>query len=362
MKKSLALIIAGGTVAGMIIGFLVGIAVKESAVPDDSVAGTITKVKKYRNTKVAEAEIRLQNNLVSDTASLGMLRRYFTFHYLDAIKLAGDIEKAVAEANSAEAFKASEENQIDGMNNFGLYLNSTRLYYLAALAAIRDPENTDAEMIRNSLNLANNIIAQKNYRTRTVLNFIDKTEAFMASVKPGEFPGLREAHDILALDLVNASVRTGDKMLQKLLGNKALLTDYRKLAWYDQGKTVKQVRQDAEKLGALDDVEKYQFIDAEKLGYAIVRDDDTKGIYFGAAEKMAVAFLDAERVGTIIADAEKLCGRFYDANELDIFIDAEKLGFFDAYRLGELLDAEKLGFIDAERLATLLDAEKLGVE
>ncbi|MFH0762182.1 MAG: hypothetical protein V2A67_11830 [Bacteroidota bacterium] len=354
MKNNTVVIVAG-IATGLVLGFLAGILLRGPRPDDQALTGTITKVDKYRNIKTSEAEIRLQKDLVSDSAGLQMLTRYITFHYLDAVKLSGDIVEAVEAANALEPFNASARSQIDALERFGLFLSSTRLYYVAALAAIRDPENTDAGMIRHSLNQVNNIISQKNYRTRVVLSFLEKTEAFTGSGSPDVHLRLRQAHDRLALDLVNTSVITGDKFLQKALDNKVLLADYRKLAWYDQRKIMKQVRQDVEKLGNMNDPEKFQFLDAEKLGYIVIGDAEKKSIRYGDAEKMAFAFLDEERVGFVPPDAEKLGGLIFDATKLDIFIDAAKMGIIvDAGKYGSILDAELANYyLDEDRLGII---------
>ena len=380
--------IAAGVVAGLIIGFLVGIAVDYPKVEDEELAGTITKVDKYRNIKVSETDIRLQNDLVSDTASLRVLRNYITYHYLDAIQIAGNISKAVTEANGAEAFKAFGTRQIKELNSYGAYLASTRGYFLAALAAVRDAKNTDPALIRNSLNQINNVIAQKNYRSRVVVDFINQAESFLASNKSGDYEGLRQAHDILAVDMVNASLITGDKVMQKFLGKKPLLTDYRKLRWYDHDATMKQVQHDIEQMGAWSESEKLRIVDAEKLG---VLDAEKMGVVIADAEKLGA--LDAEKMG-MAADAEKMGYYYLDAQQLglignieqlaifdseklgpfiitdadkmgEIFFDSELIGFLvaDAEKMGEIMNAEKMGtiIVDAEKMGIILDAEKMGI-
>jgi len=370
MKKSSILMIVAGVVAGLIIGFLVGITVDYPKVEDEELAGTITKVDKYRNIKVSEADIRLQNDLVSDTAGLRVLRNYITYHYLDAIQVAGNISKAVTEANGAEAFKAFGTRQIKELNSYGTYLASTRGYFLAALAAVQDPKNTDPALIRNSLNQVNNVIAQKNYRCRVVVDFINQAESFLASNQSGDYEGLRQAHDILAVNMANASLITGDKVMQKFLGKKTLLTDYRKLRWYDHAATMKQVQHDVEQMGAWSESEKLRIVDAEKLG---AMDAEKMGMA-ADAEKMGDYYLDAQQLGLIgnieqlaIFDTEKL-GPFIitDADKLgEVYFDAELIGFLvaDAEKMGTYLDAEKMGtiIVDAEKMGTILDAEKMGI-
>lgn len=348
MKKSNIFIIVAGILLGLAIGFLIGTLVNFPKADQEEATGTIRKIDNYRNAKATEADIRLQNTLVSDTLTLKILQNYITFHYLDAIKIAGDIDLAVAEANAIEAFKTSGKSQIDGLTKYGLYLSSSRLYFLTALAACEDPKNTDPVLVRNALNQVNNIIAQKNYRNRSVLEFIGQVETFMGSHGSGDYSGLKKAHDLLAVDMVHASLVTGDKVMQKFLGKQALMSDYKKLNWYDQNQTMKQVRQDVEKLGTIADAEKLSAMDAEKIGI-VVHDAAKLGVL--DAEKLNGCLLDVEKMG-IYLFVEKLGMMIVDSEKMGFF-DTEKMGAFDSEKLYTILDAQKLGFI--------VDAEHLGV-
>lgn len=377
MKKSNTLIIVAGILVGLAVGFLIGTLVDYPKTDEEKISGTIRKVSNYRNAKATEADIRLQSTLVSDTVTLRMLQNYITFHYLDAIKMAGDIDMATAEANAVEDFKQSGKSQINNLTSYGLYLTSSRLYFLTALAACKDPQNTDPAVVRNTLNQVNNIISQKNYRNRSVLAFIGQVEAFMDSHPSGDFAGLKKAHDLLALNMVHASLVTGDKVMQKVLGKQALMTDFKKLSWYSQEQTMQKVRQDveklgtildAEKLGTIRDAEKLSAMDAEKIGIEIPGDAEKIGIVI-PQDAVKLGVLDTEKLNGCIVDAEKMGYVLFDSGKLgEIVIDSEKMGTLDVEKMGALdseqfgvYDAEKMGiYIDVQRLGILLDAEHLG--
>ncbi len=336
-------------VLGLAVGFLLGTLVDYPKANQDNMSGTIRKIDNYRNAKATEADIRLQNTLVSDTLTLIILQNYITYHYLDAIKMSGDIDVAVAEANAVEAFKTSGKSQIDALAKYGLYLSASRLYFLTAMAVSKDPKNTEPALVRNALNQVNNIIAQKNYRNRSVLEFIGQVESFLGSSASGDYSGLKKAHDLLAVNMVHASVVTGDKVMQKFLGKQALISGDKKLNWYDPTQTMKQVKQDIEKLGSIADAEKLSALDAEKLNIA-----DAEKLSLG------VIVLDAAKLGAL--DAEKLNGCVLDVEKLGYFLFVEQLGkdLLDGEKLG-FLDAEKLSAWDAEKLNTILDAQRLGI-
>lgn len=367
MKKNTLLLVAG-TATGLIIGFLVGLFVDFPKPDQSELSGTIRKVDNYRNAKASEADIQLQNALVSDSVALKMMQNYVTFHYVDAVKMCGDIDQAIAAAKSVEAFKTSAKAEIEALSGYGLYLSSARLYFITAMAVCKDPGNADPALIRNSLNQVTNIIAQKNYRNRSVLNFISQVETFVNAGESGDYPGLMQAHDLLALNLANSSAITGDKIMQKFLGKKALMTDYKKLAWYQPAQTLQKIQQDMEKLSAAD-AEKLGTLDAEKMGFL---DSEKMSFVVQDAEKMGVAVFDAERLGTIldaekvgiIADFEKM-GFVGDAEKMSgAFMDTEKMGgaFMDAENMGFLFDAQKMGdFMDAQNLGSVRDMEIMGI-
>lgn len=368
MKKN-TLVIVAGTVAGLIIGFVIGLFVDFPQVDRDEVTGTIRKVENYRNAKATEADIKLQSALVSDTLALKMMQNYVTFHYMDAVKMCGDIDKALAEANAVEAFKTSGKAQIEALANYGRYLSVSRLYFITAMAVCKDPVNADPALIRNSLNQVNNSIAQKNYRNRAVLDFIGQVETFVNVGESGDYPGLMQAHDLMALNLANSAVITGDKIMQKFLGKKVLMTDSKKLSWYDPEQTSKMIHQDAEKLGSLRDAEKLQIVDSEKMGTL-----DAEKLNFVAldAEKLNEIVLDAEKMGVFVYDAERL-GTVLDSEKMGIIRDFEKMGFvgdfekmggaqMDAENMGAMYDAEKMNiFMDAQNLGSVRDGEIMGI-
>ena len=361
MKKRFTPWLILGILAGLIIGYVAGLFINFPSVDESLVSGTINKVDKYRNIKATEADIQLKNDLVADTATLRILKNYITFHYLDAVKLDTDIEKALAAGGVAEGFDVEASDEIEGLEKYGQYLGSSRLCFLAALGVIDDPEKTDPTVIRNSLNQVNNIIAQKNYRNRAILSFIDRCESFLASQPAGEFTELRKAHDILSLDLASTASIAGDKVMQKVLNRKQLMSEYRELAWYEKNHVLQVVAADIEIIGTILDADKMQAFDSEKLQ---ALDAEKINIY---ADAQVLGFLDAESFGIvldmeklgyfIITDVEKMAAIAYDMDKLGVLIkSAEKMG--DYY-----LDTEHMGVIDldAEKMGTILDSEKLGI-
>jgi hypothetical protein len=366
MKKSRTLLFVAGIVVALIIGFVVGISVDYPKVDTEEVTGTVRKVDNYRNTKASEADIKLQNDLVSDTATLKILQNYLTFQYVDAVKMAGDIDFAVKEAAAVGAFYNGNKAQVEGLNNYGKFLSSARPDFLLALSAFKDPANTDPALLRNLLNQSNNLIAQKNFRNRSVLDFVDQIDAFLKSDKKADYTGLKRAHDLLTLNEINSSLLINDKVLLKYFNKKALQSDYKSLKWIDHQSMKDAMQQDVENLKSCFDAEKLQIADAEKLGVmdaeklGTIRDAEKLGAL--DAEKLGLVG-DAQKLGIVIEDAEKMGVFLYDAEKLGQLLDSSKLGagVLDTEKMGLIHDSEKLGTVlDSEKLGTFLDSEKLG--
>lgn len=317
MKTKGNLFIVVGIVFALIIGFLIGISVDYPKIDNSSVSGTIRKINNYRKAQSSISEIKIQNELASDTTKLKSVQNLLNFYYITAVKMAGDVKFAVDEANAVDAFRTSNQSQITNMTNYEHFLSSARTDLLLAISVCRNPEKTDPLLLKEMLNQANNVIAQINYRNQTVLNFIDVLSSYVEANKTGKFQELMRVHDLLMLNEINSALMTRNKILLNFFDKKALLTDGKNLNWVDQKNMNKLMQQDMEKLSALD-VEKLGITDMEKLGAAVE---------------------DAEELGRIIVfDAEKL-GRLMDTEKLgiEIVFDAEKLGMYN--------DTEILGLI-----------------
>jgi hypothetical protein len=384
MSKSRSLLIGIGIIAALVIGFLIGLSVDSPRLSKRSVSGTIGKVNNYRNSQISEADIRLKNELASDTAKLKMLQGYFNFYYVGALKMTADVELAVKEATSVEAFQISNKSLTSSLENYGKFLLSARTDLLIALAACKSLRETDPILLRNTLNQGRNVVAQINYRDRVVLDFVDALSTFIKSNKPGQFQGLEKAHDLLVANEVFNALITKNKVVLKFLDKTSLFSKSQEnLNIWDQQKLSSMIQQDmeklhglkfndAERLGQYNDADKLKANDAEKLGREHQKD----------AEKLGLS-KDATKLGQIASDAEKL-GIVYMADNEKLRCDAEKLGITDMEKLGGnggnggnwggdteklgralINDAEKLGFNDMEMLGHgvmrwLNDNESLG--
>lgn len=208
-------------------------------------------------------------------------------------------------------------------------------------------------MLKEILNQANNMIAQMNFKNRTVLEFIDSLASYINNNQAEKTEGLKKAHDQLTLNEIKTAFMTNDKLIVKLFDKKQLFTDVEKLNYYfDQQSLNNQIKQDIEKIGSWD-AEKLGVTDSEKLGnidkesFGAINDSELLQVLAWDAEKLGGNFTDAEKLGTSFTDTEKLGGGFTDAEKLGIIMDSEKLG--------KKMDSEKMGIYDSEVLGGLFN-------
>lgn len=320
MKTKSKLFIVLGVFFALVVGFLIGLSVDYPKVGDNDVAGTITKIKNYRNSQLMKSDIQIQNELTSDTVRLKAVQKLLDFYYLSAVKMANDVQLSLKVTNSTESFKKNHQEQISKLENYEKFLASARIDLLLAISACNKPDKSDSQVLKELLNQANNVIAQMNYKNRIVLEFIDNLVAFVEKNNKEVTQELRNAHDLLLLNELNTALLTADKVLLKSMDKKVLLTDVKNMVLMDTESMLGLIALDAEKLGN-------EFnLDSEKLGTLAFDQEKMGFIVCLDADKLGMAF-DAEKLNMQALDAEKLNGAFYDAEKLGV-CDAEVLSLF----------------------------------
>lgn len=369
MKRRTSLTVTAAGIFGIIVGFLIGISVEYPLVDNDSISGTIGKVKKYSNAKATEADLMIQNELASDTLLLNSMKNYLNFYYANALDLGEKIEMAVKESKSNADFSTKYSRNIEAIQRYGQFLNSTRTDLLMTLALCNDPQKTNAVMLKNFTVQVNNIITRTNYYRSSVIDMINILENYIIDNPKESLKGLEKAHDLLAYNQSITAAVTNDKVLLKYLDKKRFFVSDTESGEVDaiQSKIETDKLQlksfwDSEKLGVgFYDFEKLGFLDIEKMGRIIAFDSEKLNSFRSDNNNLGLFASDTEKLGRIIAfDSEKL--GFWST------ISSAELGgrplLFDSEKLGGFFDSEKLGagFTDAEKLGTgFTDAEKLGI-
>jgi len=332
MKISGTLKMTGAIILSLIIGFLIGLTVNYPKVDNQDLSGAIAKVKNFRNVKASAKDIKLKDDLVSDTVRLKSLQKYMNYQYLKAVSLTSYIEQTIAESNKVNAFRTTNQDVLNRLFNYGAFLTRVRQDLMLVYVSLSNPKDVDPVLLREMLEEASNTVAQMKFHNETVLDVINSLESFLNKNPKAAFPGLEQSHDVLMLSLLNNSVMTGDKLLQKWLSDKQLLTDVEKLGLMDV---------EALQLARINDAEKLNWIeiaDAQKLG--MVNDQESlkmicDQLVLNAQEKLGIIFIhDQEKLG-ILKDHENLGIVMGDAEKMEAnFPDAEKLGLTDSEFLG----------------------------
>ncbi len=347
MKSKSKLFYAMAFIATFVVGFLIGLFIEYPNVNEQEISGTIGKVSNYRNAKATEADIELQNDLMTDQKMQQSLSGYMTFYYTKSIEFGKTIAFAVEQAKADEAFAAQHSAQLAVVEKFAEFLGTSRKDLLMAMLVCQSVDEATPEMLRNAIAQANNIIAQMNHRNSTVITFIESLDVYILKTGRAANENLNRAHDLLVFNQIGASAVVKDKVLLAYFDKKQLFAKNTNTTPTDvKGSMIK----DLETLNSIywTDMEKLGFWDNEKLGAAC--DKETLGVRLMDNEKLGYLVNDMEVLGGIVAlDAERLGAGFTDAEKLSgrpLFFDTEKLG-------GAFMDSEKLGLWDNEKLGRI---------
>lgn len=333
------------TVFALAVGFVVGLFF-ESPVPDSSnLSGSVGKVDRYRNVKVTENDIKLRNELVSDTLRREQFEKYLMFYYYQALKTQNDLNLVLEKTSAVDDFDYINQSYEPALENFNVYLETAQADILRALNAVAMLDSEEEIPIIAFLNDAQTAIMRLRNHQDVWISFMDAIVDFIETHPGNDLPQLEDAYDLLSLNLAQAAVVTKDKPVLKYLGKAEMMNDrqgmeaLRRDLQFDAFFNDKFIL-DMEKL-AIFDRENLGVFDQEKLQGLVLNDMENLGLLFDGIT-LAI-FLDMENLG--VCDMEKLnVVTLNDAEDLGIRLDMEKLGvFLDMEQMGIILDMEKLG-------------------
>jgi len=309
MKTKTRIFIALGLISAMVIGFLIGINVNYPSVNSNYTTGTIGKINNYRNIKLSDADLKIHNNLISDTARVRQIKNYYNFYYLNALQMSVIIDGAIKEANSAIKFKEKNQIIIDELARYETFLSSARTDLLLALSALNSSKDLDPSLFMILTSQANNVVVQINYKNKYIVRFIDDVDAYVKENPSTDCGGLKKYHDILATKEAFNAAMTGDKVLLKYFDKKPLF-------------------------GKKEDM---QLNFQNQLDILMQNDVKILNLNAGQDKKALLVICSTDRLNTTLLDVKSL----------NYFYDSEVLGSYDVERLGMLpiSDAERLGYI-----------------
>ena len=353
MKKSKSFQTGFLVFVALVVGFIVGVFVEFPPSDKKDVVGAVGKVDRYRNVQVTEDDILLRNELVEDSLKKSQLESYLNYYYYQSMRTSSDVKRVLKLIGGLEEFKNENLSLVEDLERYRKYLEIARTDLLSAFTMIKSLDDNESVPVITYVNRAQNAIARIRSNEDLLLDFMFALKNFMMT-NPGVAEAeLEDAYDVLNLNLLQSSIVTQNKPMLTFLVEKDLLNDKKGLkdllsdAFFDEFVQV-QVVLDMEKVGDV-------FGDKEKIGGFVL----TGGPALAGTIKLDMETLnmyyDAEMMGAVL-DAEKLGGD-------EIFLDKENLGtiIFDAEELGVIADVDKLGVFDAEKLGTIRNMEILGV-
>jgi len=311
----------------LIIGFFVGMLLDFPKTDTDELAGTIGKASKYHNVKVTEEDIQLRNDLLEDTALRSQYERYLTYYYYQAMKTSSDLETVLKNTADIEAFK----DYLPVLNNISDYLKNARVDLYGALRAIKIMDSVQDLPLHVFLNDANNAIARMSNQTNALMYYLDAIGSFLEKNPNLATAELRDAHDILAINLVTSAAIANDKPTLRYLDKKKMTNDKER---------VKELIAD---------------------------------VPFNSEVSLRLVYLDAQRLGLTYTDKQNLGTGFTDQAALrntlgidfEIIVDQIVAGssfLFDSSRIGNVESLRVIYLVDQSPLQGIIyfDSQRLG--
>lgn len=321
MKTKSNIFVASAILLALVAGFLIGISVNYPKIDSDELSGTVGKVNNYRNAKASEEDIRLRDQIVTDTLMASNIMKYMQLQYVKAVQLSAVLNQAAAEIEKEKNFKAKNPELLSSVEKFRTFLETSKPNFLLTVVACSNAKGINPVLLRHSVTRAKETIAQMNYGNNAVLNLISGLEQYITKEKSAD-KQIKLAHDLLVRNQVGNALVFQDKVLMKYFDKKLMFGSVMPAA------------------GGIN-IEESITKDMESL----------KGIEIEDSERLGAGFTDQEKLG------------FDSFEKLNIiYLDASSLGMMDIEHLG-IYDVEKLGLIafDSETLGLVNDMESLGM-
>ena len=360
MKKSKIKFLFLGLVIGLVVGLAAGLALMNPGMTGMSVwdaAGTIGRVDQYRNVRVTEADIELRNELLADENMREAYRNYLAFEYAANIKMGDDLRFAIAAGREHPGFSTENASTLDRMEEYAIFLDNARLRILEAIGTISDLSDRDRVAIRTVLNSAGSAIAQTQFRSGVVFDFMSDVESFFKTHPKTEFPKLTLAHDQLFANMLMHNIVNDNRPVLEHLLAKEVMDEDGEFAQMDSETFRARVINDVENLRAINDAENLRdmaFLNEALLNFVIMDIEALRSSFrIQDAEHLSnMLILDASQLNLVtILDAETLRG----IGALDSERLSDALSFLDAVNLDDMsaFDFEQLRSLDAQMLLNL---------
>jgi len=321
MKTKSNIFVASAILLALVAGFLIGISVNYPKIDSDKLSGTVGKVNNYRNAKASEEDIRLRDQIVTDTLMASNIMKYMQLQYVKAVQLSAVLNQAAAEIEKEKNFKAKNPELLSSVEKFRTFLETSKPNFLLTVVACSNAKGINPVLLRHSVTRAKETIAQMNYGNNAVLNLISGLEQYITKEKSAD-KQIKLAHDLLVRNQVGNALVFQDKVLMKYFDKKVMF-----------GSVMPATN-------------------AVNIEESVIKDmESLKGIEIEDSERLGAGFTDQEKLG--FDSFEKLSSMMNDISSLGM-MDIEHLGIYDVEKLGLIaFDSETLGLVN--------DMESLGI-
>jgi hypothetical protein len=322
--------------AALVVGFIIGFATKSQPPSGEDLAGTIGKVDRFRNVKITEDDILLRNELADDTVKRDQYEKYLLYYYYQSLKTTSDVELVLSKTITVEEFDKSYHPYYDALSNFKVYLGTARTDILFALNLIISIDDNENVPVIAYLNQAQNAIARIRNHDDILLSYMNAIATFTEANPDVQYPELEDAHDILALNIMQSAILSQNKPVLNYLDKKKLKNE-------QEG--MKELVAEMQLKSAIKD---QLSMETEALGIDFP-------IIFDSERLNTVIFLDVEQLDAITT---RLMSEYVVGSET--ILNIPNLSEHEA--LNEFMNEARLGFYfgDMENLRTgFSDSEQL---
>ncbi|HEY5511125.1 MAG TPA: hypothetical protein VIK10_08860 [Prolixibacteraceae bacterium] len=225
MKKIKVLHAGFIAVGALSVGLLIGLWVAGVFPAGDSMVGTFGKADKYRKVSMTEKDIILRNDLLGDTASLSRNQKYLSYFYFKSLQTSIDIEKAVKKTANEADFNKTNYAYANSLVVLNTYLETARIDLLKGISVLKTLKESENLPVTDDLIKAGNAISRIRYHDRILSEYLNSVETYLANHTDQTHQGLKDAYDLLTINVMQTAMINKDKPMLKYLGEKKFYND-----------------------------------------------------------------------------------------------------------------------------------------
>jgi hypothetical protein len=225
MKKITVIQASVIAVVALLAGLLIGASISDVTPPRTFLAGTFGTVSKYRKDNMTEKDVILRNELASDTARTSYNLKYYSYNYYKSLKTSLDIEKVIEKAASEEEFNNTYYTAVNALSKYKTYLDSARVDLMTLIHALESLGNNENIMLADYFHNANNAITGIRYRDGILIEYLSSVETYLANHPDKPHQGLKDAYDLLTVNVMISAMLTKDKPMLNYLKDKKFYND-----------------------------------------------------------------------------------------------------------------------------------------